>query len=169
MKKRSEADERLVSRLVDDELNERERADAEERLRVDARLREAVVVQREVRDWFAEVGRDPRDQAPHGSPGFVDRVMNEARRLPPREALLQELGVEGEVEARERVELRTARRLLVAAVLVLCGSLLFAAQLIRRADTRHLEAVDQRRIEEIDRRLELERRAHEPVVEPRHR
>ena len=170
MKKRSEADERLVSRLVDDELSERERAEADERLRGDARLRDEVAAQREVHEWFTEVRRDPGDdQTPRGSRGFTDRVMSEARRLPPRHALLQELGVEGEVEARQRSELRTGRRLLIAAALVLCGSVLFAAQLIRRTDTRHLEAIDQRRIEEIDRRIEMEKRAHEPVVEPRNR
>ena len=169
MKKRSEEDERLVSRYVDGELSESARAEFEARMRADPLLREAVAAQRGVRDWFADVEHDPSGHdTPRASRDFADRVMSEARRLPPRQALLQELGVEGEVEARQRVELSTGRRLVIAAMLILSASLLFAAQLIRRTDARYLEAVDQRRIEEIDRRLELESRLREQA-EPRQR
>lgn len=163
MKGLNEADQMLVSRYVDGELRGDDLVEFERRLLQEPRLREAADGQREVRQWFAQTSDDSALTPPSG---FAEKALLAARRLPPREALLGEVAVRGEVEIDRDAAMRTGKGLLAAAALVLGFSVVFASGLIERQDAGYLQAIDQERIERIDQERE-EVWQREEVLRPR--
>ena len=92
---------------------------------------------------------------------ITDRVLQEARRLPTRESLLHEADVPGEIERNERSAVRLTQVLMGAAAAILVTTVLFSSDLMRATDSRHLDAVDTKRIEEIDQEIAAEERRRE--------
>ncbi len=168
MKQLSEADQRLLSRLVDGELAGEELTELERRLLREPRLREAVEGQRETREWFEKVRVQESRDGVTVPAGFAARVVEQVRRLPDREELLAEVGELGERESEERTTLSLGRGILAAAALIFGVSLLFAGGLVRPADSDQLEAADDQVIERIDAEMRaLEEAEPERAVERR--
>ena len=157
MKNLREDDRRLVSRFVDGELQGDAAVEFERRLLQEPALRDAVDEQRSMRQWMAKTAGEPQAL----SAGFTDRVLQEARRLPTRESLLHEADVPGEIERNERSAVRLTQVLMGAAAAILVTTVLFSSDLMRATDSRHLDAVDTKRIEEIDQEITAEERRRE--------
>lgn len=159
MKTPGAADQAQVSRFLDGQLSGAELAEFERRLLSDRALRDSVEEQRQVQDWFGRV-RAGDTAAAVATPGFVDEVLREARRLPSREALESEPAVPGETQLREKSALRTGRVLVAAAALIMGFALVTASGLLQPSDSGRLDA-QQQRLDEIDRAIAEEARRQE--------
>ena len=160
MKTPGAADQALVSRFLDGQLNGPGLAEFERRLLSEPALRAGVEDQRQVQDWFGQIRAGERDEVAASRPDLVEQVLREARRLPAREALEGEAAVPGETQLRERAAMRTGRVLVSAAALIMGLSLLVAAGLLQPSDSGRLDATEQR-VDEIDRAMDEDARRQE--------
>ena len=149
-------DEMLVQRHADGELNGAARDRLQARLLVEPELQRMLEEAEGTRALFRRSAAGAPDPLP--TPGFAERVLQRARRLPTGEELED---LESAVRAGD---LLFARRLLVAA-LVLVGALVaFGAGLITVAEPDSLEATPDEisaQIRELDEAIVQEQRAEE--------
>lgn len=133
-----------AARYVDGQLSAEARVDFEARLLREPALARAVQATRELRAPFAIV-RD--DAPPRLPPDFAARVVVASRRLPT--------AAERGVDTADTGTFALARRLLIAAALILGLGLLMFAGLLRHADSGRLEAapVQQKKLDDLDAKI----------------
>jgi len=138
-----------VQRYVDGELSPGGCAAFEARLGEEPSLLAAVEAAREQRRLFQD---DPAGQVPPKPLGIADTVMDQVRRLPRREELMQL--VEGEELA--DVVATTGRRWLIAAAVLLVAAVLFGARLIQPSggEAHARDEVELRQLDEAYRELQ---------------
>ena len=143
------ADLLQVQRYVDGELSPEGCAAFEARLGEEPSLLVAVEAAREQRLLFQD---DPAGQLPPKPLGVADAVMDQVRRLPRREQLIQL--VEGDELA--DVMAATGRRWLIAAAALLVVALLFGARLIQPSggDVHARDEIELRQLDEVYRKLQ---------------
>lgn len=147
----NKADLMEVQRYVDGELSSERLAAFEARLGDEHALRAAVESARAQRRLFED---DPAKELPSKPLGVADAVMDQVRRLPRREELMQL--VEGDELA--GVVANTGRGWLIAAAILVVAALLFGTQLIRPSGGKAYaqDQVELQRLDKIYRRLQQE-------------
>lgn len=138
-----------AARYVDGQLDTPQRAAFEARLLREPDLRAAVQETRALRLVIAHAAADEPPVVP---PTFRTRVLQEIRRVPSREELLEDVA---EATAEPGAAFATARRLLAAAALIFGLALLMFSGLLRSADHARLEATPGvlKQLDELDAKI----------------